>query len=62
MAHGANSLKSILYALVANFAIFVAKLATAFYTGSGAMMAEAIHSLADSGNQVLLLIGIRPVS
>jgi cation diffusion facilitator family transporter len=59
MAHGADSLKSILYALVANFAIFVAKLAAAFYTGSGAMMAEAVHSLADSGNQVLLLIGIR---
>jgi len=59
MAHGANSLKSILYALVANFAIFVAKLASALYTGSGAMMAEAIHSLADSGNQVLLLVGIR---
>ncbi len=59
MAHGADSLKSILYALVANFAIFVAKLAAALYTGSGAMMAEAVHSLADSGNQVLLLIGIR---
>jgi cation diffusion facilitator family transporter len=59
MAHGADSFKSILYALVANFAIFVAKLAAAFYTGSGAMMAEAVHSLADSGNQVLLLIGIR---
>lgn len=59
MAHGADSTKSILYALIANFAIFVAKLATALYTGSGAMMAEAIHSLADSGNQVLLLVGIR---
>lgn len=59
MAHGADSLKSILYALVANFAIFIAKLAAALYTGSGAMMAEAVHSLADSGNQVLLLIGIK---
>ena len=59
MAHGADSLKSILYALAANFAIFLAKLAAALYTGSGAMLAEAIHSLADTGNQLLLLLGIR---
>lgn len=59
MSHGADSLKSILYALGANFAIFLAKLAAALYTGSGAMLAEAIHSLADTGNQVLLLLGIR---
>jgi cation diffusion facilitator family transporter len=48
-----------LYALGANFAIFLAKLAAALYTGSGAMLAEAIHSLADTGNQVLLLLGLR---
>lgn len=59
MAHGADSIKSILYALVANFAIFIAKLGAAIYTGSGAMMAEAIHSLADTGNQVLLLLGMK---
>jgi len=59
MAHGADSLKSILYALAANFAIFLAKLAAALFTGSGAMLAEAIHSLADTGNQGLLLLGIR---
>ena len=59
MAHGADSLKSILYALAANFAIFLAKLAAALYTGSGAMLAEAIHSLADTGNQMLLLLGLR---
>lgn len=59
MAHGADSMKSILYALAANFAIFLAKLAAALFTGSGAMLAEAIHSLADTGNQVLLLLGIR---
>ncbi len=59
MSHGANSLKSILYALGANFAIFLAKLGAALYTGSGAMLAEAIHSLADTGNQVLLLLGLR---
>ena len=59
MAHGADSLKRILYALAANFAIFLAKLAAALYTGSGAMLAEAIHSLADTGNQMLLLLGLR---
>lgn len=57
--HGANSITSILYALGANLAIFLAKLGAALYTGSGAMMAEAIHSLADSGNQLLLLFGLK---
>lgn len=55
----ANSLKSILFALGANFSIFVAKLFAAIYTGSGAMMAEAIHSLADASNQALLLLGLK---
>ena len=59
MAEKANSLTSIFFALGANLAIFVAKLAAALYTGSGAMLAEAIHSLADSGNQLLLLLGLR---
>jgi len=59
MSKHADSTLSIFYALGANFAIFVAKLAAAFYTGSGAMLAEAIHSLADSGNQLLLLFGLR---
>ncbi|MEO8780244.1 MAG: cation diffusion facilitator family transporter [Rhodanobacter sp.] len=55
----ANPIKAILLALGANFAIFVAKLVAALVTGSGAMMAEAVHSLADCGNQCLLLLGIR---
>ncbi len=59
MAHTADSVKSILYALGANSAIFLAKLAAALYTGSGAMLAEAVHSLADAGNQGLLLLGNR---
>jgi len=59
MAGPANSLTSIFFALGANMAIFIAKLAAALYTGSGAMLAEAIHSLADSGNQLLLIIGLR---
>jgi cation diffusion facilitator family transporter len=58
MSHQANSLKSIIYALVANFAIAVAKLIAAIITHSGSMMAESIHSFADCGNQGLLLLGI----
>ncbi len=59
MGEQANSVKSIFFALGANFAIFVAKLIAAMITGSGAMLAESIHSLADSGNQLLLLIGLK---
>lgn len=59
MSGQANSLTSIFFALGANLAIFMAKLAAALYTGSGAMLAEAIHSLADSGNQLLLIVGLR---
>ena len=59
MSAKADSLKSILFALGANFAIFVAKLAAAILTGSGSMLAEAVHSLADCGNQGLLLVGMR---
>ncbi len=59
MSGHANSLKAILLALGANFAIFLAKLVAAVVTGSGAMLAEAVHSLADCGNQGLLLLGIR---
>lgn len=59
MSGHANSLKAIFLALGANAAIFVAKLVAAVLTGSGAMLAEAIHSLADCGNQGLLLLGMR---
>ncbi len=59
MSHGSDSLKSIFFALGANSAIFVAKLGAALVTGSGAMLAEAIHSLADTGNQILLLVGLK---
>ena len=51
--------RAILYAFVANLCIAIAKLATALYTGSGSMLAEAIHSFADTGNQVLLFIGLK---
>jgi cation diffusion facilitator family transporter len=55
----ADSVRTILYALGANLAIAVAKSGAAFYTGSSAMLAEAIHSYADSGNQGLLLWGMK---
>ena len=59
MSAQADSVKSILYALGANFAIALAKSAGAFYTGSASMLAEAIHSFADCGNQALLLYGLK---
>ena len=55
--HG--SVKAILYALGANLGIALAKGGAAFWTGSGAMLAETIHSFADCANQVLLLIGLK---
>ena len=54
-----SSLKSIFLALGANFFIAIAKTIAAVITGSGAMLAEAIHSGADCGNQLLLLLGIK---
>jgi len=59
MSHGADSTKSIIYALTANFLIAIAKFVAAYITKSGSMLAEAIHSLVDSSNQVLLLIGLK---
>ena len=54
-----SSLRAVLYALAANSGILIAKGAAAALTGSSAMLAEAIHSAADCGNQVLLLRGMK---
>ena len=54
-----GSMRAVLYALAANFGIFVAKAVAAWMTGSSSMLAEAIHSFADCGNQGLLLVGMR---
>jgi len=59
MAGGANSTKAVLYALGANGAIAVSKYVAAAITGSGSMLAEAVHSTADCGNQALLLLGLK---
>jgi len=57
-AHG-GSARAILYAFLANGGIAIAKTWAAWLTGSGSMMAEAIHSYADTGNQVLLFLGLK---
>ena len=59
MAGQADSLKSVLFALFANTSIAIAKGIAAYFTKSGAMLAEAIHSVADAGNQLLLILGLR---
>ena len=54
-AEGGN--KAVVAALAANLAIAVTKFGAWLLTGASSMLAEAIHSVADSGNQVLLLVG-----
>ena len=56
---GKGAVRAILYALAANAGIAVAKGGAAFWTGSGAMLAETLHSIADCANQGLLLLGLK---
>jgi cation diffusion facilitator family transporter len=57
MKEKSNSLRAVLFALAANLTIAIIKFIVSMVSGSSAMLAEAIHSFADTTNQVFLLIG-----
>lgn len=59
MAGQGDSKRAIFFALGANFALAIAKGVAAYVTKSGAMLAETVHSFADCGNQLLLLLGLK---
>ncbi|MFT5396298.1 MAG: cation diffusion facilitator family transporter [Gammaproteobacteria bacterium] len=59
MAGHGDTTKAILYAFLANLGLAIAKTGAALYTGSGSMMAEAVHSFADCSNQILLFLGLK---
>lgn len=58
MKAGANPAKAVKAALLANAGIALAKLVAAALSGSATMLAEGVHSLADTSNQALLLLGM----
>jgi divalent metal cation (Fe/Co/Zn/Cd) transporter len=51
--------KVVVVAIIANLALAICKYVAAVFTGSSAMFAEAFHSTADTGNEFLLLIGMK---
>ncbi|CUW48610.1 putative cation efflux system protein/MT2084 [Novacetimonas hansenii] len=59
MAHSSSSRLVILAALGGNLLVAATKCVAAYITGSSSMLSEAIHSLIDTGNQALLLVGMR---
>ena len=58
MAGSGSPIKAILYAFAANLGIAISKTVAWVFTGSSSMLAEAIHSSADTANQLLLLFGM----
>lgn len=54
---GGGDNKAVLAALGSNLGVAVSKYVAFFFTGSGSMLAEGVHSTADSANQILLLVG-----
>ncbi len=54
-----GSKKVVVAALIGNLLIALSKFVVAFLSGSTALFAEAVHSTADTGNQILLLVGMR---
>jgi cation diffusion facilitator family transporter len=59
MSKEEHSTAHIIQSLAVNVIIAATKAVAAFFTHSGAMLAEALHSFSDCGNQILLLIGVR---
>nr|WP_328825218.1 cation diffusion facilitator family transporter [Tomitella gaofuii] len=60
--HGQEGMRTILAALSANLGIAVAKFVGFAVTGSSSMLAEGVHSVADTANQALLLVGRKQAS
>src|SRR5690348_16727827 len=59
VAEHSGSLRVIIAAIAGNVAIAISKFGAALVTGSAAMYSEAVHSTVDTGNELLLLFGIR---
>jgi hypothetical protein len=55
----ADSRTAVLAALAGNLALAILKGISAAATGSAAMLAETLHSISDTGNQILLIVGMR---